>query len=125
MKQFRGLKQAKRTIPYTFTPIPRTFFSWLGVLKPAETTVYLAIVNHTLSYSRMSVRVPMTVLSNDTGLNRRSVYRAIVGLSGCGLISVSGAKKSVTCYEILTPPQFLGGKIHATQKSHEQTSDVA
>jgi hypothetical protein len=127
MKSFKGLRQAKRRVPYTFTPIPKTFFTWLHVLKPIEATVYMAIAGHTLGISDISglQKIPMSILSQDTGLHRASISRAIKALAGHGLISVKSARKAVSAYEILTPPYFKDLAVNVATERHKATQTAA
>lgn len=97
-----SVQRARRKVPFTFTPLPRTFFAWLPHLTAAELKTYLAIADETLTYNRFEMNIPMTRLTKATGLHRVTIGRAAASLVERGLLRTSGARKSVTKYEILT-----------------------
>lgn len=116
----KGVAHQKRKVPFAFTPIPRTFFTWLPTLSGPEITVYLAIASETLAYNKFSASIPMTVLSERTGMHRASISRAIARLIDRELLRTTVAMKRVTRYEMLTPPAFDVSKLR-----HETEFDVA
>lgn len=91
-------------IPFTYTPLPKTFYTWLPQLSGTEIKVYLAIGKHTLDYHKFAATVPMEELSRLTGLGRVTIWGAVKKLEQRGILKVSRGVKKVSRYEILTAP---------------------
>lgn len=113
----RSADPAKKLVPFVFTPIPRTFYTWLPVLSCAELRVYMAITDETLRFNKFSAKIPMTRLTKATSLHRVSISRATKELSNRGLLRMTAGKKSVTQYELLTPPRMdnVAPVLHKTE----------
>jgi hypothetical protein len=102
--QERVSRKKRFEVPYTFLPVPKTFFTWLPYLSGNEIKIYMAIGTHTLQFKKFAATIPMSELQRLTGLCRDTISGNVLKLEKCGLLKVSRAMKRVSKYEILTPP---------------------